>query len=425
MSNFNWSFIQEIIKYKSVSRLLTILNFASSFLCFYLLLVTPKGLNKITLSFLGLVSGIGGAAISKVDSELDSRLEDLKLTSRLSSKELLGDYLKDKQQITVEVSSPPVGERELIEDIVDYWLKSDKHLMIIGGTGDGKSTAIKYIISQLADWNITAYDVDYKQEDYSNQIHVKYEYKSIKESMEDEIEELEIRISERRNTSGKYSDTPKLTIAEELPALALEIGDTVNKWIRVKSSRGRKVFLKLACIAQNDTAESLALKGNIGMRDNNFILLYLGKKAIEKAQRNKDDQLVDWLRAASHGRGILNGFPCTISINNLQVTSSVISDSLQSDSSKPALEASGSGNLTGIQATEVENLEPTLVDKSPTNSSEITRKDLLCAIELISQGHSRTEIIRRVWGVESGRKFTEISRAIQNKINQIADIQNS
>ncbi|MGB3652959.1 MAG: hypothetical protein WBA41_17320, partial [Rivularia sp. (in: cyanobacteria)] len=220
-------------------------------------------MNKISINLIGLLTGISGISISKVNSNLDTRLNDLGLTSRVSSKELLMDYLTDKEPVTIEVTGKPIEERNMITDIVDYWIKSDKHLMIIGGTGDGKSTAMKYFISRLNDYEITAFDVDYSKGDYPDKVHIKYSYESISEAMNNEIIELEERISDRRNAGNNYLTKPKLTIAEELPALALEIGEDVSKWIRVKSSRGRKVLLKLACLAQNDTAENLALKGNV------------------------------------------------------------------------------------------------------------------------------------------------------------------
>ncbi|MDY6897243.1 MAG: hypothetical protein SWZ49_04100, partial [Cyanobacteriota bacterium] len=357
-------------------------------------------------------------------------------------KELLMDYLKDKQQITVEVSRPPMEERELIEDIVEYWLKSDKHLMIIGGTGDGKSTAIKCFISRLNDWNITAFDVDYKQDDYPNKIHIKYEYSTIEESMLKEIDEVEDRIAERRTTKGNYSATPHLTIAEELPALASEIGDTVNKWIRSKSSRGRKVLLKIACLAQNDTVENLALKGNSDMRDNNFILLYLGKKAIKKAKQSKDEALVSWLKEVNHGRGILDGKPCLInigryytstsndtetlqpttgsSINHLQGTTNSTTNHYLNDSSKSQSEVPRSDDYAGIQDSEVENLLPNFDEKSGDlegNYKGLSDDVLIeLAVEYFRKGVKMTPLIKKLFGVTGGDRFKYLSNRIKEKL---------
>ena len=442
MSNLPNSFLQEIIKYKAVSKSITVINFISCFICFYLMLVTPRGMNKLSISILGLLTGISGVSISKVNSNLDTRLNDLGLTSRVSSKELLMDYLKDQQQITVKVTSIPVEERDLIEDIVEYWVKSDKHLMVIGGTGDGKSTAIKHLISKLVDWDITAYDVDYSQGDYPYKVQIRYDYESISEAMNDEIIELEQRISDRRNEGKNYSARPKLTIAEELPALALEIGEEVSKWIRIKSSRGRKVMLKVACLAQNDTAENLALKGNIALRDNNFLLLYLGKKAIDKAKKDKDEQLIQWLQSASHGRGILDGKPCLINIssyytatdnntqalqsttnsnsNHLQSTTNTTPNHYLSDSSKSLSEVPRSDDSTGIQDSEVENLLPDFDENSTDlggNYKGLSDDVLIeLAVEYFRKGVKMTPLIKKLFGVSGGDKFKSLSDRIKEKI---------
>ena len=442
MSNLPNSFLQEIIKYKAVSKSITVINFISCFICFYLMLITPKGMNKLSISILGLLTGISGVSISKVNSNLDTRLNDLGLTSRVSSKELLMDYLKDKQQITVEVTSPPVEERDLIEDIVDYWIKSDKHLMIIGGTGDGKSTAIKHLISRLIDWDIKAYDVDYSQGDYPPGVRVFYDYSLISDDMNNELEELEIRIDERRVKGKNYSAKSKLTIAEELPALSSEIGEDVSKWIKSKSTRGRKVFLKIACLAQNDTVESLSLKGNAEFRDNNFILLYLGKKAIKKAKQSKDEALVNWLKETNHGRGILDGKPCLINVghyytatdNNtqaLQSTTDSNSNHLQStpedatkhyltDSSKLLSEVPRSDDYTGMRDSEVENLLPNFDENSTDlggNYGGLSDDVLIeLAAEYFRKGVKMTPLIKKLFGVSGGDKFKSLSDRIKEKL---------
>lgn len=417
MSSFQNSFIQEIIKYKAVSKSISIVNFIVCFICFYLVLITPRGMNKLSISLVGMLTGISGVSISKVNSNLDTRLNDLGLTSRVSSKELLGDYLTDKQQITVEVTFPPMEEREMIDNIIDYWLKSDKHLMIIGGTGDGKSTAIKHFISRLNDWDITAFDVDYSKGDYPDKVQIKYDYDSISSAMNNEVEELEQRISDRRSAGKNYSAKPKLTIAEELPALALEIGEDVSKWIRVKSSRGRKVYLKLACLAQNDTAENIALKGNVALRDNNFILLYLGKKAIDKAKKDKDEQLISWLQSTSHGRGILDGKPCLININSLPNTSEVTSNHLLNDSSKLESEAAESADIYRLQQSEAQNIPLPSADNLTDLGNILEKSDeekIAIALKLKSEGYSKTKIIKLLWGIDGGVRFTELSKMIDN-----------
>ena len=60
---FSNSFIQELIKYKSISLMIRNINFLSSFICIYLVLITPKGINKLSITFLGLINSIRGISI--------------------------------------------------------------------------------------------------------------------------------------------------------------------------------------------------------------------------------------------------------------------------------------------------------------------------------------------------------------------------
>ncbi|MGB3651230.1 MAG: hypothetical protein WBA41_08465, partial [Rivularia sp. (in: cyanobacteria)] len=105
-----------------------------------------------------------------------------------------------------------------------------------------------------------------------------------------------------------------------------------------------------------------ALKGNVALRDNNFILLYLGSKAVEKAKGDHDEQLVNWLQATPYGRGVLDGKPCVIETNSLVPTPLTTSDSLQTDSLKPELKAGESVIEMEVQPSEVEFLTSPLAD---------------------------------------------------------------
>ena len=408
---FSNSFIQELIKYKSISLLIRNTNFLSTFICFYLIIITPKGLNKISISFVGLINSVSGLTISKIDSTLDNRLNDLQITSRLSSKNLLEDYLQDKNNLVVEVTKKPIEQSDIISDIVQYWIQSDKHLMIIGGTGDGKSTTVKHFISRLNEYDITAYDVDFSKDDYPERVRIKYDFDTISQAMQADIELLEKRISDRRNEGKNYNPKPRLIIAEELPALALDLDDIVPIWIRKLSSRGRKIRLKLACLSQNDTAENLALKGNVALRDNNFILLYLGSKAIEKAKSMKNEPLISWLQESKYGRGILNNSPCEININALSNTSLPTTEDELIPTSKMPESAAISGNLASeVEITDAQNdgISSDLRGKSEDELIGIGRI-------LKTDGYSKTKIIKLLFNVEGGSKFTELSKRLDTE----------
>jgi hypothetical protein len=129
---FNNSFVQDLIDYRNNSKLITAISFVSCGLCFISAITIPPGLTKLSITMLGLLNSFIGIRISQGASNLSIRLEDLQLTSRAASKELLAGYLKDS---SIEVTIPvlPITEADVITDIVGYWKSQEKHLALVGG----------------------------------------------------------------------------------------------------------------------------------------------------------------------------------------------------------------------------------------------------------------------------------------------------
>ena len=407
---FSNSFVQELIRYKNNSRLIVIINLLSSVICTYLLLTTPKGLNKLSITLVGILNAVAGLNVSRIDNTLDNRLNDLQVTSRISSKNLLEEYLTDRNNITIEVTKPPIEDRNIISDIVKYWMQQDKHILVVASTGDGKSTSIKLFVSKLLNegYSIDARDIDATIDDYSSDVNVVYEYQQIAESINNDLIELEERIIKRRTQSHSFNPTPKFIITEELPALNDELDD-IPIWIKRMSNRGRKARLFLCIASQNDTVDALGLKGNSKLI-NNFVKLYLGTKAIERAKQLKDEQLLQWLQGARYGRGLIDDNPCTININNLDHTSSsttIPKDTLTS-------EIPQNDTISGNPASEVS-------PKTPQNAVENAyyagkSEDELLEIGRIlkNDGYSKTKIIKLLFNIDGGSKFTELSRKLDH-----------
>ncbi|GAX46261.1 hypothetical protein NIES4075_72820 [Tolypothrix sp. NIES-4075] len=400
---FSNSFVQDLIHFRNNSKLITIICFINCVISFSTIIVTPKGLTKINLTIIGLLNAITGISISKLDNNLNLRLEDLQLTNRVVSKELLSSYLKDNSfEITLPVV--PITNNDIIQNPVEYWIKEQKHLLLIGGTGDGKSYATKLFVSSIQnDFEIIAYDVDYAIGDYSDDVKVKYTYQHIETAIAEDIEELEERIAERRVQGKNYNPDKKFIIAEELPALVSEIDD-MGIWMRKLSKRGRKVGLFICAIAQNDTAENLGLKGDVGIRDSNFVRLYLGKKAIARAKQLKNEALIYWLEETKHGRALINDLPCTIPALPTLIASTSLVNAELIDTSKTAESAA----ISGISAVEVPIFDAQISDFSEEKRIAIARK-------LKDDGYSKTKIIKLLWDIEGGTRFTELSRLIEEK----------
>lgn len=390
---FSNSFIQDLIKFRNNSRLVLTTCSLTCLASLSIATLTPKGINKLSITFIGLMNAVVGVAVSRLEDDLTLRLGDLQLTSRATSKELLAEYLKDSK-FSVTVPTQSITEQDVITDIVGYWKQQEKHLAVVGGTGDGKSYTIKLFVSALQnEYSIVAYDVDFAKDDYPDYVNVKYHYEEIEVSFTKDMEELEKRIGERREQGKNYNPEKKLTIGEEMPALADEC-ESLGLWMRKLSKRGRKAGLFIAAIAQNDTAENFALKGDASILKSNFCLLYLGKKAKERAKQLKNNALVEWLDGTSKGRGLIDDKPVIIQASGFYNPSSALPNEEIKDTKKPP------GSIEEVAEVGLEAAQ--LSEENKLKYAKILR----------AEGHSKTKIIKLMWGVEGGGKFTELSKLL-------------
>lgn len=408
---FSNSFLQDIIRFKSVSLVIRNINFLSTFICIYLTLITPKGLNKISITFLGLINSISGLTISKVDSSLENRLNDLQITSRISSKNLLEEYLKESKNITIEVTKTPMEERNIVDDVVSFWIQQDKHLLVVASTGDGKSTSIKLFTTRLLreNYSISARDIDATFDDYSHDINVTFDLENIEKEINKDLEELESRIILRRTESRNFNPIPKFIVTEELPALNDEL-DNIPIWIKRMSNRGRKAKLFLCIASQNDTVDSLGLKGNSKLI-NNFVKLYLGSKALERAKQLKDDVLIEWLQGTRYGRGLIDDNPCLINISSLSTTSLPTTDTelIQTSISLK------SADKSEITASEVDIVDAQN-DGNSRSLGDKSEQELIDIGKILkSDGYSKTKIIKLLFGIDGGVRFTELSKKLDTE----------
>lgn len=405
---FSNSFILELLKYRNISLLIKNINFISIFLSIYLILITPHGINKLSISLIGLLNSISGISISKIDSTLENRLNDLQITSRLSSKNLLDDYLKNRDNLQIEIMKKSIEEKDIITDPVNYWISQQKHLLIIGATNSGKSFTLKLFQNELLKLNyqIKSYDIDATFEDYSKRVNVIYDYPDIEKNVEKDLNELELRVQERRIKGKNYNPQKTLIVSEELPSLVDEI-ELMQSWIKRLSNRGRKVGLFIAALSQNDTVDSLGLSGNSKLI-NNFVRIYLGERAKERAKLLKNDALIKFLNTTSKGYGLIDDIPCIINPQYLFSTSYIITNDELSETSKIAKSTEKSGVLepkVENSNTKNDDILGKLSDKSENELIEIGKI-------FKSEGYSKTKIIKLLFNVEGGKRFTELSRKL-------------
>ncbi|MEH2444145.1 hypothetical protein [Nostoc sp.] len=300
-----------------------------------LALTQPRGLPKLAAIGIGLTSTLACKSITNSKFELLDNTTDLNIVDRQSSIRWYSDVVSGVKQLTTSVINTPKYDDSWVEDNLitsplEHWLNTGKagipgkHLLVIGGTNDGKTSFITALASQLNGWNLKAYDIDGTIDDWQfiPEDRRVYDLTQIESAMVTDMEVLEKRIVKRREVGRRWSDTPQLTIAEELPAL-VSSSDVAKEWVVNHAKRGRKPLLFIAAVAQNDTVKNLGIEGDASIRDSCFTRVYLGQKARERAQKLGNTPLLTWLEGATHGRFIVDDLPCEFTVNTHQLTNTI------------------------------------------------------------------------------------------------------
>lgn len=211
-----------------------------------------------------------------------------------------------QQHVSVLKSEPEIQmqaleegtQDEMITDVVEYWKRQDKHLLIIGGTGSGKTTFIKNFSNRLSGYLTTVYDCDATVDDWQWANNVYHEFDDISQHMEEDLKLIPSIRNERHKLGNKWKPNPTLMIADEFPALVAELA-VAKKWLSTHAKQTRKHKRMIAILSQNDTVSNLGLKGDISVRDTCFTLVYLGDKAIARAKALERD---DWVNVLSKSK---------------------------------------------------------------------------------------------------------------------------
>lgn len=369
-----------------------------------------RGLSKAVVLASGLCIAGVSRRLSLTRLELADVTADLDILDRRENIAWYQRVISGVQQVTVKYNQRWLAEN-IVTDPVTYWLNTGKnglplkHLLVVGGTGDGKSTLIQAFASRLVGWQFQVYDVDGTVDDWlfvePNQR--VYDLTAIESAMNTDLEVLEQRILSRREAGKRWTDTPRLTIAEELPAL-VSSSDTAANWVVGHAKRGRKPLCFIAAIAQNDTVKNLGLEGDADLRDSCFTRIHLGSKARERARKLGNNVLLAWLEAFPHGRFIVDDKPCEWVVSGSQtntMTSSTLPDqTLQLPHNLPTQH-----DTVTLKTSEAAQE----IGGSGFSSSVRDAKNAVA--DARQRGYSDTHIITEVLGF-SGRRFQEGKRLL-------------
>ncbi|BAZ11800.1 hypothetical protein NIES4071_36260 [Calothrix sp. NIES-4071] len=187
----------------------------------------------------------------------------------------------------------------------------DKHLIIVGDTGTGKSFIAQYLAYSVGG-TVKVYDPDASPDEWVglNVVGRRGNFEAINQEMSNDLTELERRIDLRGEHGDKVlAGLDTVLIAEEFPLLRDSV-EIASEWFLKHGRRGRKPKQFIIALSQDDTVKSFGIEGEGGVRKG-FKMLRLGKFAVTHAKQLKDTQIEQWLKTGKY-RCMLDDYPCQL-----------------------------------------------------------------------------------------------------------------
>lgn len=188
---------------------------------------------------------------------------------------------------------------------------SKPHVMLLGSTGDGKSTLAKHLAANCTAYTIVI-DPHAAPDDWGNLpvYGAGRNYKEIAEIMKVILDLMQARYDARNQ--GQKQFEPLVVICDEYPAIvaSAEAGKVSSSWMKLVSREARKVAIRLVVLTQSPEVKAIGLEGEGSVRDN-FCFIKLGEFALDQAKGLKDEAIK--LAVESCDRpAMLGNLPCNI-----------------------------------------------------------------------------------------------------------------
>ncbi|MCA6534938.1 MAG: hypothetical protein IM597_12420 [Pseudanabaena sp. M176S2SP2A07QC] len=214
---------------------------------------------------------------------------------------------KREVAIAPPVVAPPAAPK--LADIKEALSKP--HCMLLGSTGNGKSTLAKYLAANCNAFTI-AIDPHAAPNDWGEipVFGAGRRYGEIAEIMQATLQLMQVRYDAR--DKGVTQFEPIVIITDEFPAIIAsnEAGEVASNWMKLISREARKVAIRLVVLTQSPEVQAIGLKGEGSVRDN-FCFIRLGEFALDHAKSLKDDGVKQFIESAPRP-AMLGNLPVSI-----------------------------------------------------------------------------------------------------------------
>jgi len=277
--------------------------------------------------------------------------------------------------------------RSWLSRVRDY----DAHTMLVGGTGDGKSTIARLLEAERAATDkIVIIDPHGFKNDWLG-LPVHGDGRNYQE-IERTVQVLHAEFNRRYN-DRELNSTPLTIFIDEVPAIADNTDNvipTIKQWVR----EGRKVGMRLVLLTQGKEVKTLGIEGEGTIRDS-FLSLYLGRFAHGVAG---NEQAGRYAAAIGQGNGSAHDFQAidTADVPSVHVTP--LDPAVVTWQPSPALLASCT-TTTGM----LQNGANSTASSSSTGN--LTQAQIDHAVQLHDQGQSLAAIQRALFNGKQGGVF--------------------
>lgn len=266
--------------------------------------------SKLEAKVINIVSAI---AVYGISNRLDDLVQMASGYEHRSHVQSAASY----QQWLNHAMKPPARDIAIAEPLAPVKFADVKqalskpHCMLLGSTGDGKSTLAKHLAANCSAYTIVI-DPHAAPDDWGNLpvYGAGRKYEAIAQIMQITLQLLQVRFDAR--DQGVKQFEPIVIICDEYPAIvaSADAGKIASSWMKLISREARKVSIRLVVLTQSPEVKAIGLEGEGSVRDN-FCFIKLGEFALDHAKSLKVEAIK--LAVESCDRpAMLGNLPCNI-----------------------------------------------------------------------------------------------------------------